>query len=106
MPDRPKLNTRLLDFPQVTIRFRCSFCPRGGAARLAACAAKYGAETTLGELPYIFIRPCPWQPFSQRRKRQKYGRKCGADIEGLDPDPDDIITHSMIQRVELRLRRR
>lgn len=68
------------------LRFRCDYCRRWADAGLAACAEKYGARITLGELLGIFIAGCVWRP--DHRKPQKYGRKCGAyilDMRRTDP---------------------
>jgi len=52
----------LRDFPWVVVRLRCYFCRRGGDARLAVLAAKYGPYITMGRLLVEFIDGCAWAP--------------------------------------------
>lgn len=90
MQSAPDQNTSLRYFPWVIIRLRCHYCQRSADARLASCAAKFGQDTTIGDLMNLFVRRCPWNPHSALRKPQKYGHKCGAycpDIGRTSP-PD------------------
>jgi hypothetical protein len=89
MSEPPDLDTDLLNYPWVVIRFRCHYCERGGEARLAACVAKYGTAATLEELRMRFAAGCPWSP-SATYKPRKYGMKCGAYLPdiGRNSPPD------------------
>lgn len=82
-PDRPTLDTLLREYPWVLIRFRCHHCERGGDSRLADCVAQYGTRAPLRRLLRVFVSHCPWDPHSDMRKPQKYGRKCGAYMPDL-----------------------
>jgi hypothetical protein len=82
-PPGPFLETALLDYPWVVIRFRCHYCERGGDSRLAACAVRYGAHATLGSLLARFRSGCPWAPDNPMWKPRKYGHKCGAYLPDL-----------------------
>ena len=44
------MDTRLSDFPYVTVRVQCPRCERYGAYKLARLAARYGPETLLSEV--------------------------------------------------------
>lgn len=77
-PSAPDRDTTLLHYPWIVVRFRCHYCERAGDSRLAALAARYGMNATLGDLLSIFVGRCPWNPHSPLRKPQKYGMKCGA----------------------------
>ena len=82
--DRPvTLATSLMHYPWVLIRFGCHFCRRGGEARLAACAERYGRHATLQRLLTAFISGCAYDPASPARKPQKYGHRCGAYLPDL-----------------------
>lgn len=81
-PPRPNENTSLRDYPYVVLRFRCHVCERGGNARLAVLAAKYGSDALVGYLIHLFVGRCPWDPHNPARKPQKYGMRCG----GYCPD--------------------
>jgi hypothetical protein len=96
----PTLDTTLAEYPHVEIPFACGLCPRGGASRLAACVARFGPNATLGELLYRFIRRCPNSPYDLRRKPQKYGRKCAARIEGVDPKAPTYIPSMLVLEIE------
>lgn len=78
MKEPPHLDTPLRDFPWVIVRFRCTYCRRGGGSRLAVLAWNHGYHATLRDMLDIFISRCPWDPHSLERKPQKYGMRCGA----------------------------
>ena len=79
------------DYPYVVIRFRCHVCERGGDARLATLAAKYGSYALVVYLLRLFIRRCPWDPHNPARKPQKYGMRCGGYIPDLNSGrPPDL----------------
>ena len=90
MTTPPSYETSLLYWPWVVIRFRCPNCPRARDSRLAACAARYGAHMTMGELLAIFKSHCPRSPELGHVKPQKYGLKCTATIAdiGSNRPPD------------------
>lgn len=81
-PRPPDEGTTLDRYPWVVVRFRCHYCARARDARLAALAARFGANMTIGELLALFVGRCRWNPHSPLRKPQKYGHKCG----GYCPD--------------------
>ncbi|HEV7257725.1 MAG TPA: hypothetical protein VGN82_08080 [Bosea sp. (in: a-proteobacteria)] len=90
-PRLPTVDTSLRDYPYVVIRFRCHVCERGGDARLAVLAAKYGSDALLGRLLRVFIGGCPWDPHNPARKPQKYGHRCGGYCPDLlSPRPPDL----------------
>lgn len=72
----PSIETDLRHYPWIVLRFRCDYCKRWADGGLAACAEKFGAATTLGELLKLFMSKCAWR--AEIRKPQKYGFKCGA----------------------------
>ena len=89
--DRPDAHTSLRDFPYVVVRFRCHVCERGGDARLAVLAAKFGPGALMGALLRNFVNGCPWSPHDPVRKPQKYGQRCGAYLPDLvHPRPPDL----------------
>jgi hypothetical protein len=80
----------LRDYPWVLVRVRCHFCERGGDARLAVLAAKYGPYISMGRLIVELMKACSWAPWNPARRPQKYGMKCGLyclDLRRADP-PD------------------
>jgi hypothetical protein len=81
-PLRPNENTSLRHYPYVVVRFRCHVCERGGDARLAVLAARYGSDALIGTMLRMFIGRCPWDPLNPARRPQKYGHRCG----GYCPD--------------------
>lgn len=90
-PKEPTEATLLRDYPWVVVRMRCHFCKRGGDARLAVLAAKYGPYITMGRLVIAFMKECTWAPWNPARKPQKYGMKCGGFCMDLRrPDPPDL----------------
>lgn len=90
-PERPTEATLLRDYPWVVVRLRCHFCRRGGDARLAVLAAKYGPYITMGRLVIEFIAGCEWAPWNPIRRPQKYGMKCGGYCPDLRrPEPPDL----------------
>jgi hypothetical protein len=95
-PPRPNENTSLRDYPYVVIRFRCHVCERGGDARLAVLAAKYGSHALVGYLLRVFVGRCPWDPLNPARRPQKYGMLCGAYmpdlLSGRPPDLPPSMT--------------
>lgn len=95
-PPRPNESTSLRDYPYVVIRFRCHLCERGGDARLAVLAAKYGSHALVGYLLHLFVGRCPWDPHNPARKPQKYGMRCGAYmpdlLSGRPPDLPPAMT--------------
>lgn len=102
----PTLETTLLTYPCNVIVFSCPYCRRGGSSKVDACAAKFGRQVTLCELLYRFARGCPRSPYDRRRKPQKYGLKCGARIEGLDPAVTPYIPSMLALEIEEKIRRK
>lgn len=96
LPPRPTGQTPLRDYPYVVIRFRCHVCERGGDARLATLAAKYGSQALIGHLLRLFIGRCPWDPHNPARKPRKYGHRCGGYmpdlLSGRPPDLPPSMT--------------
>ncbi|SEG59495.1 hypothetical protein [Bosea lathyri] len=87
----PSPHTSLREFPYVVVRFRCHVCERGGDARLAVLAAKYGSDALVGRLLRVFVAGCPWDPQNPARKPQKYGMRCGGYCpDVLAPRPPDL----------------
>jgi hypothetical protein len=91
-----------MQYPWVVIRFSCHFCERGGAARLAACAAQFGKHASLLRLLTVFVSGCPYDPSNPARKPQKYGHHCGAYLPDIGrtspPDlPPALIGLSLIE---------
>ncbi len=88
----PDLDTILLRYPWVEIRFRCHYCERGGTSRLAACVAQFGKHATLQRLLLAFVSGCPYDPYNLAKpKPRKYGHHCGAYIADLNAGrPPDL----------------
>jgi hypothetical protein len=78
LKEPPDLDTTLRDFPWVIVRFRCTYCRRGGDSKLAVLAWLYGANSTLRDMLDKFVTRCPWDPHNPSWKPQKYGMRCGA----------------------------
>ncbi|KFC63953.1 hypothetical protein FG93_05463 [Bosea sp. LC85] len=96
----PTLDTDLRHYPWIVIRFRCNYCKRWADGGLAACAEKFGAAMTLGDLLEMFRGRCAWR--AEIRKPQKYGFKCGGyclDIGKTRP-PDLPATMSGLTVIE------
>ncbi|GGC75982.1 hypothetical protein [Chelatococcus reniformis] len=102
----PTLDTTLMEFPHAEICFSCALCTRGGPTRVAACAAKFGPNVRLVELLYRFMRRCPHNPYDERRKPRKYGWKCGARIDGLDPTVEPYVPSMLAREIEEAIRRK
>ena len=64
--------------------------------RLAALAARYGHRIPVRTVLRAFMAGCPWDPFSEVRKPQKYGHRCGAYLpdvsSGAPPDLPPTMT--------------
>lgn len=79
--------TPLVRFPYVVMRIKCYICRRHGAYRLARVAAKYGPETSIGEVLVRLSADCP-----ARGDTRNHGFiNCGArlvDLEPPQPPPD------------------
>ncbi|WNJ89624.1 hypothetical protein [Bosea sp. 685] len=87
----PSLDTTLMQYPWVVIRFSCHFCERGGTTRLAACAAQFGKHASLLRLLTVFVSGCPYDPANPARKPQKYGHHCGAYLPDIGrTSPPDL----------------
>ncbi|AOO84336.1 hypothetical protein BHK69_09915 [Bosea vaviloviae] len=87
----PSLDTTLMQYAWVVIRFRCHICKRAGDARLAVCAQRYGANATLGSLLGVFMSRCPYDPHNPARKPQKYSYRCGAYLpDVMRSGPPDL----------------
>lgn len=86
----PDLDTPLGRYPWIVLRLRCHVCERRADVRLTACVARYGYGVPLGLVLRRFMAACPYDPFTELRKPQKYGHRCGAylpDIySGRPPD--------------------
>lgn len=54
----PTLDTDLRHYPWVVIRFCCNHCKRWADGGLVACAEKFGAAMTLGDLLEMFRGRC------------------------------------------------
>lgn len=96
MSEPPDLTTPLVAYPWVVVRLRCHVCPRVAEVRLAALASRYGHRTPLRAVLRAFMRGCPWDPYSELRKPQKYGHRCGAFMpdlySGRPPDLPPTMT--------------
>lgn len=83
---------RLVDYPYVTVRFRCQHCKRRGQQRLARLAERFGADCTLDELLDIISASCPVprRP-PPGRKARKYAIYCGIYLPDFEyrPRPPD-----------------
>ena len=91
MTDRPDIATPLARYPWVVVRLRCHVCPRHAEVRLAALAARYGHRVPIRMVLHDFVRGCPWNPFTELRKPQKYGHRCGAYMPDLNSSrPPDL----------------
>ena len=78
---------RLSAFPYVTVRIRCTACPRAGSYKLARLAERYGAEITITELVMKLSADCPNRSLKRHKGEHPY---CGAhlpDVAGL-PEPE------------------
>lgn len=75
-------------YPYVVVRIACRNCSRSGRYRLARLAAKYGPETSLGELLERFSYDCLWRA----EARSKKGRSsCGVYLPDLETGrPPDL----------------
>jgi hypothetical protein len=98
----PTPDTRLCDWPWVVIRFRCSHCDRGRDVRLATCAAKFGANITIGELEAIFQGNCPRAPEFRWKKPAKYSWKCTGYVDDIGssrpPDlPNQVVPLRLVE---------
>ena len=90
-PGPPTEATMLRDFPWVVVRIRCHFCRRGGDARLAVLAAKFGPYISMRRLVIEFMKECVWAPWNPSRRPQKYGMRCGLYCPDLRrPGPPDL----------------
>ena len=70
---------------------RCHVCAREADVRLASCAARYGHRLPVQVVLRAFIGPCPYNPFTEVRKPQKYGQRCGAYLPDLHTSrPPDL----------------
>jgi hypothetical protein len=70
--------------------------------RLTACVARYGPAIPVGFVLRRFMSPCPYDPFTELRKPQKYGYRCGAFLPDLNsrrpPDlPPSMTGLSLIE---------
>lgn len=84
---------RLVDFPYVVVRLRCSLCPRRGAYRLARLVEKFGADARLTEVLYRIAFDCRWMRAPHMPPPRKYEARCGArfaDLEAVPPRPADV----------------
>lgn len=92
------------------MRFRCHHCERSRDARLAILAARFGPNTMIEELLPIFIRRCPWDPYSALHKPWTCGHRCGARSGLTQAGPGGgiprIVTLDVIRTVFAPLERR
>ncbi len=83
--------TPLSRYPWSVIRLRCHVCPRAFDLRLEACAARWGHRAPVRAVLHAFMGPCPYNPFTELRKPQKYGCRCGAYLPDLySTKPPDL----------------
>jgi hypothetical protein len=88
---RIDLTTPFLFYPWVIVRLRCHVCPRFADVRLAALAARYGPRMPVRAALHDFMGECPWNPYTELRKPQKYGHRCGAYLPDLNSTkPPDL----------------
>lgn len=101
-PERPDDGTPLVRYPWVVVRLRCHVCARHADVRLAALAARYGHRIPIRTVLRAFMAGCPWNPFSELRKPQKYGHRCGAYLPDLSSGapPDLPPTMSSLTVIE------
>ena len=58
---------------------------------MAALAARYGHRVPVRMVLRAFMAGCPWNPHTELRKPQKYGRRCGAYMPDLNSNrPPDM----------------
>jgi hypothetical protein len=85
---------RLVDYPFVVVRIGCELCGRRTANyRLARLAAKFGPETTLGQLVEYLSWDCPLRdPAVPGKRRRHRDMSCGANLVDLNgpPRPPDL----------------
>ncbi|CAN7338636.1 hypothetical protein LJR090_002576 [Bosea sp. LjRoot90] len=92
MTRRPvTLATMLGHYPWVVVHLRCHYCARETRVRLARLAIEYGLNAPLGRVLRSFMSECAYDPHSELRRPQKYGRKCGAYCpDVMSPRPPDL----------------
>lgn len=95
MSEPPDLATPLVRYPWVVMRLRCHVCARNADVRLAALAARYGHRVPVRLVLHAFMAGCPWTPFTELRKPQKYGMRCGAYLPDLNTKPPPDLAPSM-----------
>ena len=78
--DPPDKGTVIGRWPWIALRLRCHVCRRQSDVRITACVVKYGYGAPVHHVLRSFMSACPWDPYSQLRKPQKYSHRCGAYI--------------------------
>ena len=90
--------TRLIDYPHVVVRVRCTQCRIARAYRLIRLGAVYGVDLTMGEVMDRLMHSCGYR--HPMRKPQKYHATCMADFPDLStPRPPDLPAAIMRPRL-------
>jgi hypothetical protein len=82
---------KLLLYPYVIVRVRCSLCVHEKNYRLARLAARFGIELELDELLVKLTHDCPLRHEPMKRSRARSMRRCQACFVDLrDRPPPDL----------------